>query len=98
MKFLIVSGALLPMNCTVTEWSAWSEPYGFGQIARERHVRMHALNNGTECPELEDRLFTGKYILRCFITKQLFNYNTFSFDSSVIRLDYNALCILSGYE
>lgn len=32
------------MDCQVTEWSEWSDPYGFGTISRERQVLRYPIN------------------------------------------------------
>ncbi|WAR23211.1 COCA1-like protein [Mya arenaria] len=41
-------------DCQVSAWSPWSEPFGFGQVSRERAILRHPDNGGTICPpELE---------------------------------------------
>lgn len=37
-------------NCTVSAWSVWSDPYGFGTISRERKVLQKNQNGGKPCP------------------------------------------------
>lgn len=49
------------LDCQVTEWTAWSEPFGFGQISRERRILRWATGTGTPCPtELQQVKYTGK--------------------------------------
>ena len=51
-----------PLNCLVSEWSEWSEPFGFGQIARERKVLRYPANGGDACPtNLEEVQYTGMH-------------------------------------
>lgn len=46
-------------DCQVTEWTSWSEPFGFGQISRHRKILRHPSVNGLPCPELEEIQYTG---------------------------------------
>jgi len=45
----------------ISEWTpAWSEPYGFGHIYRERSILRYPQNGGDACPtELKDEQDTG---------------------------------------
>ncbi|WAR04019.1 COCA1-like protein [Mya arenaria] len=48
-------------DCQVSAWSPWSEPFGFGQVSRERAILRYPDNGGTICPpELEQIKITGK--------------------------------------
>ncbi|WAR04020.1 COCA1-like protein [Mya arenaria] len=48
-------------DCQVSSWSPWSEPFGFGQMSRERTILRHTANGGTPCPpELEEIKITGR--------------------------------------
>lgn len=38
-------------DCLITEWSAWSEPHGFGEISRDRKILRYPLNGGDPCPK-----------------------------------------------
>lgn len=49
-------------DCLVTEWSEWSEPYGFGTISRERKVLRYPQNGGIQCPtDLKEERETGNF-------------------------------------
>ena len=48
------------LDCLVSQWTEWSEPYGFGQISRNRAILRHPVNGGADCPpDLIDIHFTG---------------------------------------
>lgn len=49
-------------DCQVSEWTAWSEPFGFGQISRHRKILRHPTENGLPCPALEEIQYTGMFI------------------------------------
>lgn len=50
-------------DCLVTEWTAWSEPFGFGQISREKRVLRWATGFGQACPtELREVIYNSKLI------------------------------------
>ena len=57
------------LDCLVSEWTPWSQPYGFGQISRERKVLRHPTKGGEDCPQnLTDIQYTGMMFLRfCLI-------------------------------
>ena len=43
------------VDCVVGEWTEWSDvDRTTGLSNRTRQIMYHPLNNGTECPELED--------------------------------------------
>lgn len=48
------------IDCLVSQWTDWSEPYGFGTISRERVVLRYPQNGGEACPsELVQTNTTG---------------------------------------
>lgn len=62
------------IDCQVSEWSAWSEPYGFGTILRERKILRYPQNGGVPCPtNLVETTSTGKMIvnLECITSEKV---------------------------
>lgn len=43
---------VVPIDCIVSEWSAWSQPTQTGTRARVRHVTTPPVNGGEKCPDL----------------------------------------------
>lgn len=45
-------------DCLVSQWSVWSEPYGFGTVSRHRAILRYPNNGGNACPTdlIETRL------------------------------------------
>jgi len=51
------------LNCLVSQWSEWSQPFGFGQLSRERKVLRYPTKGGADCPtNLEDIQYTGTHV------------------------------------
>lgn len=51
-----------PKDCLVTQWTHWSQPYGFGSIKRERKILRYPENGGRSCPDdLMQIKETGEY-------------------------------------
>lgn len=42
----------VPIDCVVSEWSAWTQPDEGGNVESFRTIRVKPLNNGMKCPDL----------------------------------------------
>ncbi|KAL4234720.1 collagen [Mactra antiquata] len=59
---LVGTTASCGTNCVLSAWSAWSEPYGFGQIKRTRTITANATGCGTCSGALFEEIYTDSEV------------------------------------
>lgn len=54
------------VDCQLSEWTEWSEPYAFGTVKREKKILRYPLEGGTACPtDLTETRETGNIFVLC---------------------------------
>ena len=48
------------IDCEVSKWSDWTEPFAFGDRTRSRYITVDKVNNGDDCPHLIEVNKTGE--------------------------------------